>query len=168
MASSRAMNSCTRRTLGVTALLWATACGGDSKPAEVKKTETSVEAPAKVEAPNKFKAEREAKAKAAEEAAANKIKQVDALTVLPAKLPKKLAGACEELNVAMDTFMVKWFPANWPMQKTKQLADMKESCIKGNIETAACQANALAAAPQELNKAVPDLLGACIEKFGKK
>jgi len=152
----------------VTALLWATACGGGSKPDEAKKQEAPVEAPAKVEAPNKFKAEREAKAKAAEEAAANKIKQVDALTVLPAKLPKKLAPACEELNVAMDAFMVKWFPANWPMQKTKQLADMKESCLKGTIETAACQANALAAAPQELNKAVPDLLGACIEKFGKK
>lgn len=167
MASCRAMKHPTSRALGVTALLWVTACGGETKPAEVKKTEAPV-AEVKAEAPNKFKAEREAKAKAAEEAAANKIKQVDALTVLPAKLPKKLTAACEELNTAMDAFMLKWFPANWPMQKTKQLNDMKESCTKGNIETAACQANALAAAPEELNKAVPDLLGACIEKFGKK
>lgn len=157
-----------RLILGVTTLLFATACGGDSKPAEVKK-EDAAPVEAKPEAPNKFKLEREAKAKAAEEAAANKIKQVDALTVLPAtKLPKKIDKACDELNVAMDAFMTKWFPANWPMQKTKQLADMKTSCLAGTIETAACQANALAAAPAELNKAVPDLLGACIEKFGKK
>ena len=161
------MKRCTTRLLGVTALLWAAACGGETKPAEVKK-EAEAPAPAKVEAPNKFKAEREAKAKAAEEAAANKVKQVDALTVLPAKLPKKLPAACAELNTAMDTFMLKWFPANWPMQKTKQLNDLKESCNSGTIEQAACQANALANTPEELNKAVPDLFGACMEKFGKK
>lgn len=156
-----------RFALGVTVLLFATACGGETKPAEVKKEEAP-KVEAKAEAPNKFKAEREAKAKAAEEAAANKIKQVDALTVLPEKLPKKLDKACAELNTGMDAFMTKWFPANWPMQKTKQLNDMKESCLQGNIETAACQTKALADAPEELNKAVPDLLGACIEKFGKK
>lgn len=158
------------RAVGVATLLMSTACGGESKPAETKKQDAAVaaEKPAEPEK-NKYTLEREAKAQAAKDAAEKKVKMVDELTVLPATLPKKLDKACAELGVAMDVFMLKWFPENWPKLKTKQLNDLKESCTStGSIEAAACQAKALAAAPEELNKAVPDLLLACIEKFGKK
>lgn len=159
------------RAVGASVLLMGTACGGASKPAEAKKQDAPAAAPEKPAEPekNKYTLEREAKAQAAKDAIENKIKMVDELTVLPSPLPKKLDKACAELGVAMDGFMVKWFPDNWPKLKTKQLGDLKESCTgTGSIEAAACQAKALAAAPEELNKAVPDILLACIEKFAKK
>ncbi len=151
-------------------LLLGAACGGGSKPAEEAKKQ---EAPAEVKdaAPvkNKHTLEREAKAQAAKDLAEKKAKLVQELTVLPEKLPKKLDKACDELTAAMDAFMVKWFPENWPKLKAKQMGDLKKSCTEGaSIEVAACQAKALADAPEEMNKAVPELLGACIEKFGKK
>jgi len=158
------------RAVGVATLLMSTACGGESKPAEAKKQDAAVvaEKPAEPEK-NKYTLEREAKAQAAKDAVEKKAKLVDELTVLPSPLPKKLDKACAEVGVAMDGFMVKWFPENWPKLKTKQLNDLKESCTStGSIEAAACQAKALAAAPEELNKAVPDILLACIEKFAKK
>lgn len=166
MASCRVMHRSFARVVGVTVLL-AAACGGDSKPAEAKKEE----APAEVKAEpvkNKHTLEREAKAKALEDAKARKVELVDKLTVLPEKLPKKLDKACDEVGVAMDLFMLKWFPENWPKTKTKQLSDLKTSCLASTIEAAACQAKALTDAPEELNKAVPELLGGCLEKFGKK
>ena len=158
------------RAVGVAALFCVAACGGESKPAEVKKQDAPAEAakPAEPEK-NKYTLEREAKAQAAKDAEAKKVKMVDELAVLPEKLPKKLDKACEEVGVAMDGFMLKWFPDNWAKLKTKQMADLKESCTStGSIEAAACQAKALAAAPEELNKAVPEILRACIEKFAKK
>lgn len=158
----------TRAVPGVLALLLAAACGGDSKPAEVKKAEEPAPEAKTEPVKNKHTLEREAKAKALEDAKAHKIEMVEKLTVLPETLPKKLDKACEGVGVAMDLFMLKWFPDNWPKTKTKQLADLKESCLKYNIETAACQAKALTDAPEELNKAVPELLGGCIEKFSKK
>ena len=40
-------------------------------------------------------------------------------------------------------------------------------CIKsGNIEVAACQINAMNNAPADFKKDLPDVLKACIEKFG--
>ena len=158
------------RVVGVAAVLLGAACGGESKPAEAKKQDAPAAEEKKPEPEkNKYTLEREAKAQAAKDAAEKKVKMVDELTVLPSPLPKKLDKACAEVGVAMDGFMVKWFPDNWPKLKTKQLNDLKESCTStGSIEAAACQAKALAAAPEELNKAVPDLLLACIEKFGKK
>lgn len=158
----------TVRTVGATALLLLVACGGGA-PAETKKQDAPVEAKKAEPEKNKYTLEREAKAQAAKDAVEKKTKMVDELTVLPEKLPKKLDKACEEVGVAMDGFMLKWFPENWPKLKTKQMADLKESCTStGSIEAAACQAKALAAAPEELNKAVPDILLACIEKFAKK
>jgi hypothetical protein len=158
------------RAVGVAVLLLGTACGGESKPAEAKKQDAPAAEEKKAEPEkNKYTLEREAKAQAAKDAVEKKAKLVADLTVLPEKLPKKLDKACEEVGVAMDGFMVKWFPENWPKLKTKQLNDLKESCTStGSIEAAACQAKALAAAPEELNKAVPDILLACIEKFAKK
>lgn len=158
------------RVVGVGAVLLGAACGGESKPAEAKKQDAPAVEDKKAEPEkNKYTLEREAKAQAAKDAVEKKAKLVDELTVLPSPLPKKLDKACAEVGVAMDGFMVKWFPENWPKLKTKQLNDLKESCTStGSIEAAACQAKALAAAPEELNKAVPDILLACIEKFAKK
>jgi len=159
----------TVRTVGATALLLLVACGGGAPAAETKKQDAPAEAKQAEPEKNKYTLEREAKAQAAKDAVEKKTKMVDELTVLPEKLPKKLDKACEELGAAMDGFMLKWFPENWPKLKTKQMADLKESCTStGSIEAAACQAKALAAAPEELNKAVPDILLACIEKFAKK
>lgn len=169
VASCRSMRPCTRRVLGLTALLLGAACGGDSKPAEVKKQEAPAEVKDAAPVKNKHTLEREAKAQAAKDLAEKKAKLVQELTVLPEKLPKKLDKACDEVGAAMDAFMLKWFPDNWPKIKAKQLGDLKTSCTEtGSIEAAACQAKALADAPEEMNKAVPELLGACIEKFGKK
>lgn len=158
------------RVVGVAAVLLGAACGGESKSAEAKKQDAPAVEDKKPEPEkNKYTLEREAKAQAAKDAVEKKAKLVDELTVLPSPLPKKLDKACAEVGVAMDGFMVKWFPENWPKLKTKQLNDLKESCTStGSIEAAACQAKALAAAPEELNKAVPDILLACIEKFAKK
>lgn len=158
------------RAVGAFALLMGTACGGETKPAEAKKQDAPAVEEKKAEPEkNKYTLEREAKAAAAKEAEEKKAKLVADLATLPDKLPKKLDKACEEVGVAMDGFMLKYFPDNWAKLKTKQLADLKESCTgTGSIEAAACQAKALAAAPEELNKAVPEILRACIDKFGSK
>lgn len=158
------------RAVGALVLLMGTACGGETKPADTKKTDAPAVEEKKAEPEkNKYTLEREAKAQAAKDAEEKKAKLIADLTVLPSPLPKKLDKACAEVGVAMDGFMLKYFPDNWAKLKTKQLADLKESCTStGSIEAAACQAKALAAAPEELNKAVPEILRSCIEKFGNK
>lgn len=151
----------------------AVACGGGA-PKEEKKTEEAKAEPVKEPEDAgvaKRKAEREAKAAAAAEAEKKKAEKIAEIAVLPAKLPKKLDKACEEVNTAYDGFMRRLFPddvAGWDQKKGTQLGMLKKTCLGGNIEVAACQANALANATEEVRKEVPTILSTCIEKFTKK
>ncbi len=150
------------------------ACGGGSKPAEVKKD--AAPADTKVapvdDAVAKRRAEREAKEKAVKDAEAAKLQQIKDLAVLPEKLPKKLDKACDEVAAAQDAFMQKWFPdqaTQWAAGKGTQLGLTKKTCVGGgSIEVAACQAKILTDAPEALRKEIPALFSSCIEKFGKK
>ncbi len=116
--------------------------------------------------------EREAKAKAEKEEAAKHQAAIDALLVLPEKMPKKLDKACKAASEAQDAFMLRHYDGDavekWNAAKSSQLQMAVATCTKlGSIESAACQANALATAPTELKKALPDILRGCMEKFGK-
>lgn len=98
---------------------------------------------------------------------------VDAICVLPEKLPKKLDKACDAVGVAHDGFMQKHYGANpetikkWNGAKQMQLGMTTAQCTKsGSIEVAACQANGLNTAPTELKKQIPAIFKRCIDKFG--
>lgn len=115
------------------------------------------------------KAEREAKAKAVKD----KANAIKALAKLPEKMPKDLEAACTGVGEAQDAFMQKHYDgeglAKWNAAKGGQMAMLKAGCIKqGNIEIAACQSVAMASAPGEYKKDLPDILAACIEKFRKQ
>jgi hypothetical protein len=116
-------------------------------------------------------AKREAEKKAEEEAEKKALEQIDALTVLPEKMPKKLEAACDGRNDAEDKFMTSHFPgegaAKWEAAKTTQLAMRRKDCLKQPIEVAACEINALGKAPVELKSRLPDLLRVCREKFAQ-
>lgn len=163
-------------TIALGAVLLA-GCGGGSKPEEAKKDEGKAAAKADAKPPvddalAKRKADREAKEQAVKDAEAKKLKLVQDLAVLPAKLPKKLDKACDEVAAAQDAFMQKWFPdqaSQWASGKGTQLGLTKKTCVSGgSIEVAACQAKALTDAPEELRKEIPALFTACIDKFAKK
>ena len=118
---------------------------------------------------------REDKKKAEKEAEEKKKAEIDALCVLPEKLPKKLDKACEEAGVAYDKFMERVYGDNkevmekWQQGKKMQMQMMQGTCMKtGSIEAAACQTNALNTAPPEMKKAVSDFAIRCGEKFPKK
>lgn len=150
------------------------ACGGGSKPAEAKKDEAAADTKVAAvdDAVAKRRADREAKEQAVKDAEAKKQQQIKDLAALPEKLPKKLDKACDEVAAAQDAFMQKWFPdqaSQWASGKSTQLDLTRKTCVGGgSIEVAACQAKALADAPEELRKEIPALLTACIEKFGPK
>jgi hypothetical protein len=113
------------------------------------------------------RAEREAEAKAAEDKAA----AIVALAVLPETMPKDLEAACSGVAEAQDKFMQKHYDGDglkrWDEAKGTQMGMLKTGCIKsGNIQVAACQINAMDTAPAEYKKSLPELLKACIDKFG--
>lgn len=116
--------------------------------------------------------EREAAEKAKVEEAAKRQAAIDALLVLPEKMPKKLDKACKAASEAEDAFMLRHFDGEavekWNGAKSSQLQMAVATCKKlGSIEAAACQVNALETAPPEMKKALPDLKRGCMEKFGK-
>lgn len=116
--------------------------------------------------------EREAGVKEKADAEAKHKEAIAAMLVLPEKMPKKLGKACKAASDAQDAFMLRHYEGEavekWNAAKSTQLQKAVAECTKvGNIEVAACQANALTIAPTELKKALPDLLRGCIEKFGK-
>lgn len=119
----------------------------------------------------KKKAEREAKAAAEAKAKADETAALDALAVLPAKLPKGLEPACKQMLAAYDGFMRKVLTGDMLTKWTTggnemQLAVFRKECLKRNVEVAACQANALEKAGPELEPRLADLMGRCNEKFG--
>jgi len=113
------------------------------------------------------RAAREAEAKAAED----KVNAIKALAVLPEKMPKDLEAACKGVAQAQDEFMQKHYEGEglqrWNEAKGTQMGMLQTGCVKsGNIEVAACQINAMNNAPAEFKKDLPDVLKACIDKFG--
>lgn len=155
-----------------TALL--VACGGgDTKtgaPAEAKAQEPPK--PAEDEGVAKRRAEREAKKKAEDEAAAAKKAAIEALAVLPPKLPKDIKKACEGVADAQLEFFKRVFEG--PELEKLQAAQGTQrpmtvsSCTKlGSVEVAACQSHALSQAKVELKSEVSEIMRVCIEKFGK-
>lgn len=163
-----------KRVLGSPLLCMAVACGGGTPPAEAKKTEEVKVEPKKTDDEDagvaKRRLDREAKAAAAKKAEEDAAKKIDEITVLPAKLPKKLDKACDEVNTAFDGFMKRASSdtTSWDSKKGTQLGMMKKTCMEATVEVAACQANALTNATPELLKEIPTILGKCIEKFSKK
>ncbi|HLT39657.1 MAG TPA: hypothetical protein VK034_25415 [Enhygromyxa sp.] len=113
------------------------------------------------------KAAREAEAKAAED----KANAIKALAELPEPMPKNLEKACSGVAEAQDQFMQKHYEGDglqrWNEAKGTQMGMLKTGCIKtGNLEIAACQINAMNNAPTEYKNDLPDILKACIDKFG--
>jgi hypothetical protein len=117
------------------------------------------------------KAAREAEKKKEDEAKAAYAAKVDALCVLPEKLPKKVAKACDQVAEANDEFMKRMYAGaaleKWEKAKQMQLGMTKAQCTKtGKVEVAACQMNAMNTAQDDMKKALPDIMRRCIEKFG--
>jgi hypothetical protein len=157
------------RALLCSALLCAglTACDKPEEKKDDKKDEPSES--------DKIAAERVAKKRAdraaAEQALVDKAAAIQALALLPEKMPKDLKVACDEAAAAQDAFMMRNFEgeglAKWNEAKGTQLGMVKSSCVEAqSIEVPACQANAMNTAPPEFKKDLPELLKACIDKFG--
>lgn len=115
-------------------------------------------------------AKKRADREAAEKALVDKAAAIQALAVLPEKMPKDLKVACDEAAAAQDAFMTRNFEGEglqkWNEAKGTQLGMVKASCAKAqSIEVPACQTNAMNNAPPEFKKDLPELLKACIDKF---
>lgn len=113
------------------------------------------------------RAAREAEEKAAED----KANAIKALAALPEEMPKDLEAACKGVAEAQDAFMKKHYDGEglqrWEEAKGTQMGMLEANCKKaGSIEIAACQVNAMNNAPGDYKKDLPDLLRACIDKFG--
>jgi hypothetical protein len=140
------------------------------KKEEVKtddKAEEKTEAEKEVE---ERLAKKRADRAAEEQALVDKAAAIKALATLPEALPKDLEVACAAVATAQDEFMQKHYEGEgltrWNEAKESQLEMVKTGCIKGgSIEIAACQATAMANAPAEFKKDLPDILAACIETF---
>lgn len=92
------------------------------------------------------------------------------LITLPRRMPSSLEGGCKAVAKAHDEFIRRFYDgaalerwneaAGVPLIKTE--ADCKEI---GSVEVAACQVHALSKAGPGLEKALPELLQACRDKF---
>lgn len=155
------------------------ACGGD-EPATAQAAKADAAKPTAPPEPTELekkiaerKAERLAKEKAKKEAEDKRNAAIDALIVQPDKKPRgRLERVCKTLAKSHDAFMLRNYEGatieKWNGAKKMQLAQTTKMCHGQTIEAAACQIHALDNAPKELKNALPDFLGRCIEKFGKK
>lgn len=98
--------------------------------------------------------------------------ELDALAVLPDKLPSNLDAACKQMLAAYDGFMrralegdqlTKWTTGGDEMQ----VAVFRKECLKRDIKVAACQTHALTAAGKQQAPHLADLLQRCALKFGE-
>lgn len=142
----------------------------EQKAAATKKAE---EEKKKKEEEAKLKAEREAKAKEEEEKKKAHEKKIDDLAQLPETLPKKLPKACDAMTKAYDAYMQKVLTGDdltkWATGgKEMQVALFRKECLKGNVEIAACQTNALSTAEPEMKPHLSEFMTKCREKFGKE
>ena len=117
--------------------------------------------------------EREAKEAAAKKAEDERKAQLDALTVLPDKLPKDVKKACQAVADANVAFMERAMAddpdalARWQELKASQVSMTIQQCTReGSLEVAACQAAALEKAPPDFKKDIPLIFMHCKDKFG--
>jgi hypothetical protein len=118
--------------------------------------------------------QRLAEQKEKEEAEAKKKSALDAVAVLPDKMPKGLGAACEQVGDAYDAYMKRTYAEDqatldkWNSAKGTQLPMTIASCTKAaSVEVAACQSHGLENAPAELEGEQAAILRTCIEKFGQ-
>lgn len=149
------------------------ACGGPAPAPAPTPTPTKTEPAAPP--PDAKAAERQAerqRQQAAEDAKkAEAAARVDALAVLPAKLPKNLEAGCKQMLAAYDAFMRKVLKGDQLTKWTTggdemQVAVFRKECLKRNVKVAACQAHALGQATSELEPQLPDIMQRCAAKFG--
>lgn len=156
----------------VFAILLLTACGGDS----IKELPLGHEQKEKAPDPKRLeerRMQREAEAKAEQNVEAAKTAALDAACTAATK-PKKLDAACAAVGDAWDAFMQKRYAddadviGKWNESKNAQLPFALTQCKKmGSIEVAACQANALANLPLEIEAEAPEVMAHCAQKCGK-
>lgn len=182
MASLYVSRSSRSKTLGSLTLcaLLAGACKGEPTPAPKPAPSAAEQAKAAQEARiaqaiKEKRAKREAEEKAAAAAKAKTQAAVDALLVLPKKVPKRLrlAKACNQVTKAYDDFMHRVYSGKVVEQwddgaKKMPLSMTKKKCLGGNVSVALCQINALKNAPPELKKSAPAIFRGCFDKFGGK
>lgn len=159
----------------VTAAIVAGGCGerSDSEgivPAAAFERPDKDEAVAKLEA-----AKRKADARA-EEAAVAREAELDALaeavTVLPTKMPKSIKVACAEVSDALDSIVRRQFAndpaglAEWESSREAMLTERRTECESlGELDVAACEANALRNADARLLGDAFGLIERCQKKF---
>jgi hypothetical protein len=117
-----------------------------------------------------MKAEREAAAAAKAKEKADKDAKIDAITVLPAKMPKSKDKTCDAMTKAYGAYMSsivtgevkeKWDAGGSEMQ----LKIIRAGCAKGSLEAAACQIEALKQMTPDLKSDLPTVIHRCSEKF---
>ena len=146
--------------------------GGAAEEAAKKAAEAkAAEEKAAEEKAAKRQAEREQKAAAEAEAAKAKQAAIEAMTVLPDKLPTKLDKACDGLVAAYDAYMrtvlegdlkTKWETGGNEMQLKLQRVE----CKKRPVNVAACQTLALSRMKPEHEQDMGTIFTRCNEKFG--
>lgn len=145
------------------------ACSGAAPtpaPAEAEPRPAPIDAAAGKRQDERKRKQAEEDARKAEIAA-----RLDALAVLPPKLPKNLEAGCKQMLAAYDGFMRRVLQGD---QRTKwttggdemQVAVFRKECLQRDVKVAACQANALTQAGPDLAAQLPDLMQRCAGKFG--
>jgi hypothetical protein len=160
------------RTLLPTALVLAVACGGDRAPIVSEKGDVVKEEKKDADFDQRMadrKAKREADAQAKADADKAKAEAFEKITIVPAKKPKKIEAACEEVGKAQDRFMQRLHTgevlAKWNADKGAMLMTQAQCNKVGSIEVAACQIHALDQAPPELKEDALTILQKCTDKF---
>jgi hypothetical protein len=158
-----------RPVLCLALLLCLPACDSSPSPAAAKaeeKKSDDAELKARLE---KRAADRKAKEEADKKAEEDRVARVKEVTTIPegAKMPKKMAQACEEVGAAQTAFMKK-FHSEVPEDAVfTQVGLIKKQCNGlEKIEVAMCWKFALDATTDELKEAINDYLKVCLEKYG--
>ncbi len=121
---------------------------------------------ARLEARKKERLAKSEEEKRKQEEIAQKIAEI---TVIPddAKIPKKVADACEQVVEAQKGFMKKFHSQVEEAALTTQLGMLRKQCNEMNDpKVAMCQKYALDATTEELQKSINEYLPKCMEKYG--
>jgi hypothetical protein len=151
-------------------LLAAAGCDSAAAP----KVDPAVETKAKEDADAKARIEKRKQEREAKEAAAVKEKEdikvkLEEVTVIPegAKMPKKLADACEQVVQAQSGFMKKFHPQVQEDALTTQLGMLRKQCLElTEVKVVMCQKYALEATTELLAKSINEYLPICMNKYG--
>jgi hypothetical protein len=160
------------------AVMLAAGCGEPAKPATLEKAFTIESKQEKLaeeldarEAEQRRQAAAERHKEQAEIAAA-----VDAAAQLPAEMPADLEAACDAVVEAYDAYMKSGAEKDaleWSDGRRRKLGERRAACVTvGQPKVAACEAQALRAAPSELDglarrAAAYQLMARCHDKYGE-